>query len=393
MTKNTFVFAKRTDWNLEENEIVQALAQAKKKFKDVIDLTLSNPTRCNFDYSAIDLNCLSHEKAYSYKPQAQGMHEAREAVVEYYQRQGFSVDLDDIFLTASTSEAYNYVFRLLCNPEDVVLFPSPSYPLFSFLTDLADVEMKLYSLHYIDKWQIDFDSLREKITDKVKALCLVNPNNPTSSYVKRKEYDSLRQIANENSMPIISDEVFWDYFLDNNQGVSLLEREDGLNFILGGLSKTLGLSQMKLSWIIIKGEDSLVNQAKQKLDVIADTYLSVNTPVQVALKSWLEQSDVIQKSIRKRISENYFYLKESIQNESLQLLSSEGGWYAILRLPDSLVEDQFVLKLLNDCGVYAHPGFFYDIDDMNCVVISLLPIGSQFQKGIESIKTLIKAIV
>ncbi|MBI5415716.1 MAG: pyridoxal phosphate-dependent aminotransferase, partial [Candidatus Omnitrophica bacterium] len=275
-------FSHRTNWPLSSNRIAKVLDQLKKANISFIDLTESNPTRCGFGYpSGRILRPLASDKNLRYEPQPQGSLEAREAVSRYYREQGHEVAVERIFLTASTSEAYSCLFRLLVDAGQEVLFPRPSYPLFQFLGDLNDVALNYYPLAYTDHWHIDFAQMEGCIQPATKAVVLVNPNNPTGSFIKKDELSALNRICRAKNIPVISDEVFADFaFPGSKDAVSLVNNDAVLTFVLGGLSKTLALPQMKLSWIIVSGPEELAQEACQRLEVIADTYLSVNTPVQ-----------------------------------------------------------------------------------------------------------------
>jgi len=305
----------------------------------------------------------------------------RATICDYYREEGFTLSPEQIFLTSSTSEAYSYLFRLLTNAGDKFLFPKPSYPLFSFLGDLNDVEFNFYPLVYEQEWRIDLEKIKGMIDKKTKGLVLVNPNNPTGSFVQESERISLNKICGRD-MSIISDEVFWDFAWNNKiPRVSLVNNHDVLTFILGGLSKTLALPQMKLSWIIINGPKDLVKEASGRLEVIADTYLSVNTPAQQALKTWMPMRRDIQGQIKKRLQENM----SCLERNGCRVLNTQGGWYAILELPSSKNEEEWLLEFLNKDRVLVHPGYFFDFENEPCVILSLLPPCSVFEEGLKRI--------
>ena len=371
-----------------KNQITKTLNRLKQENIKIFDLTASNPTQGRFKYPPEILTEFNNPFNLQYKADAQGLLLARQAVSDYYKKKGFDVSPQRIFLTSSTSEGYLYIFRLLMDVDDKVLFPQPSYPLFSFLTDINDVEMHTYPLNYIDgKWQVNQEEFRQAFTAKVKAVTVVNPNNPTSSFIKKEESDFLNNMCRANNAAIICDEVFWDFTFDESKDyVSLVNNKNVLTFTLGGLSKTLGLPQMKLSWIVLSGPESEVEQAAAKLEVIADTFLSVNTPVQQALPKWLSLQEDIQKEIKIRLNKNKRFIEGIIAgDEHYQLLSIEGGWYAILKILDNQNEEDLVLNLLKNYSVSVHPGYFFDFEEGQHLIISLLTEESIFQEGLRRI--------
>lgn len=380
-------FSRRTDWSRQTNRITRVHEELKEQDTEIIDLTLSNPTRCGFAGVCPDLlDALRDPGAREYAADARGWQQAREAVAAVFARRGLTVDPDDLFLTASTSEAYAFLFRLLADPGDTVLFPTPSYPLFHFLGELNDVELGFYPLTYRDGWEIDMAGLVEALHPGVKALVTVNPNNPTGSYVRAAELEHLNKIAAERQMALISDEVFYEYPLGEAAGTSLAGNTAALTFTLGGLSKYLGLPQMKLAWILISGPERLAAEARQRLEIIADTYLSVNTPVQRALPAWLERKEELQGPVRERVRDNWQYLQQEAAGlRGTQVLHAEGGWYAVLKVAPVRSEEEWVLKLLAKYHVFVHPGFFYDLEDGPFLVVSLLVPPDDFRSGIRRV--------
>jgi len=314
------MFARRTNWELSSNEITETLQGLKKEGVEVLNLTESNPTRCGFTCSKEILTALSDVDNLQYVADAQGMLKAREAVSQYYARKGFEVAPERIFLTSSTSEGYAYLFRLLADPGDAVLFPRPSYPLFQFLTDLNDVRMRTYLLGYGEgQWGIHQEEFRENFSSAVKAVAVVNPNNPTGSFVRQEELDFLNACCQEQETAIICDEVFFDFVLEEGvDRISLVNNDAVLTCVLGGVSKVLGLPQMKLSWIVLNGPKDVVKEARARLEVIADTYLSVNTPVQNALPKWLPLQETIQGEIKTRLKNNWEFCKSLVSAQGLQ---------------------------------------------------------------------------
>ena len=382
------MFSQRTNWPLSSNRIAQTLDQLKKTNVPFIDLTESNPTRCGFNYPAPEiLQPLASEANLRYAPDPQGSLPAREAVVHYYKSQGVTVLPEQVFLAASTSEAYSYLFRLLVDAGQEVLFPRPSYPLFQFLGDLNDVALRYYPLEHSDRWRINLEALENTTGPGTKAVVLVNPNNPTGSYIRRDELAALNGVCRRKGTAIICDEVFWDFPLTERiDRVSLAGNGEVLTFVLGGVSKTLALPQMKLSWIIVSGPADLVHDARQRLEVIADTYLSVNTPVQNAVAGWLSSREEFQGQIKRRTLDNLRFLEEAVKTTQCQLLKPEGGWYAVIRIPlGKISEEEFVLELLEKDHVFVHPGYFFDFDEEGFLVVSLLPPADISKEGIKRI--------
>ena len=315
------------------------------------------------------------------------MPKARKAVNRYYQKRDLNVPLDRILLTASTSEAYSYLFRLLLNPDEGILVPRPSYPLFEFLAQLSDCEINYYPLIYKKNWQIDLEALKNAMTSKTRAIVIVNPNNPTGSFLKREELLEINRFCENKDIAIICDEVFLDYsFSGDAQEISLANNSEVLTFTLGGISKSLALPQMKVGWIVASGPKEIVEESLKRLEVISDTYLSVNTPSQNALSIWLSLEPLIQKEILKRLNENREYLIKNLSTQkNCRCLKNEGGWYTILRLPSSRSEDQWALEFLEKDHVFVHPGYFFNFDEEVYIVISLLPQPKIFREGLKRI--------
>lgn len=381
------MFSDRTEWTLKLNSFTQKLEALRGGGGPVIDLTRSNPTECGLKYPTADiLTALAHPDNIQYHPLAKGSIRAREAVAGYYKEKGITVSPEQIFLTASTSEGYSFLFRLLANPGDRILFPQPSYPLFQFLCDLNDVQMEYYRLSYHQSWSIDFNSIPSVNEPPVRALVLVNPNNPTGSFVHPSEMARLNEISRKFLCPIISDEVFLDYaWTDKARLTSLAGNRESLSFTLGGVSKILGLPQMKLSWIVINGPADLVREAAGRLEIIADTYLSVNTPAQNALPVWFKQQPAIRQMILTRVKKNHDHLAAMTAAGPVRMLQAQGGWYALLQLPENIDEEALVLALLEQDRVIVHPGYFFDFERGAHVVVSLLPMSDEFTAGVEKI--------
>jgi aspartate/methionine/tyrosine aminotransferase len=309
---------------------------------------------------------------------------AREAISSHYQSKSLNVDPESIILTAGTSEAYSMIFRVLCEPGDEALVPVPSYPLFEFLAQLNDVVIKPYHLRYDGEWHIDMATVVQSLTDRTKAIIVVNPHNPTGMFLKKSELALLSAISEQHKLSLIVDEVFADYaFSDGNtRVVSTANSSNILTFTLNGISKLAGLPQMKLGWIVVSGPAERKNEALARLEIIADTYLSVNTPVQVALPMLLECGTTIRDSIRRRTAENLKAIRQLVSGDSkCTLLQSEGGWYAILQVPRTRTDEEWAIGLLQDEGVYTHPGYFFDFENDNMLVLSLLPDVHVFEDG------------
>ena len=294
------------------------------------------------------------------------------------------VSTDRILLTASTSEAYGFLFKLLSDPGDEVLVPRPSYPLFEFLAELECVKAVQYPLIYDHGWMIDFEAFEALIGPRARAIVLVNPNNPTGSYLKKQELERLLQLCQKHDLVILSDEVFTDFAFDEDarRVLSLVDTQEVLSFSLSGLSKVSGMPQMKLGWIVVSGPNDRRGEAYSRLELIADTYLSVGTPVQLAAGTLIGTRHAIQKEIRTRTSKNLALLRERLQSTSFGALDVEGGWYAILQAPQIRTEEEWVLELLQQENVLVQPGFFYDFDREAFLVLSLLTPENVFEEGL-----------
>lgn len=381
------MFAKRTLWDLEPNALAQVVAKRKAYGLPLLDLTESNPTRCGFFYNkeAI-LTPLRDSRNLNYNPDPRGLLSAREAIASYYLEHGFYVHPENILLTPGTSEAYHYVFRLLCNAEDSILGPKPSYPLLEYLAGLDDIPLKHYRFQYQKRWIIDFKEVERECTSEVRLIIIVNPNNPTGTFIKDKEWERLLFIARKNNIALLSDEVFYDYKF--SLGVvkqrSAVTIDEILTFTIGGISKLLGLPQMKPSWIVVTGPESQVKEAMAKLEIISDTYLALPTPVQQALPTWFKVCRSVTAQIQERVNANRALLKTMLNSvEGLNLLTSEGGWYAVIALPRNIEEEALAVRLAEDNGVVIHPGYLFDFDKEGYIVVSLLPQPSVFQAGIQ----------
>ena len=385
------MFSDRTAWNLEPNPLSTALADRLASGEPVIDLTESNPTKCGFHFEAERLlGALSQPAGVTYDPVAQGLLPARNAVVDYYRSRNCAVNASDIFLTTSTSEAYSFLFRTLCNPGDEVLIPQPGYPLFNFLADIQDVVTMHYPLIYDYGWQIDFHALQRAITSRTRAIVVVNPNNPTGHFCKPEDVHRLNQICLEGDLALIADEVFLDFSLGNDIAPSFVSNNGALTFTMSGLSKISGQPQMKVAWLIATGPEALKQKAVARLEMIADTYLSMNTPMQLALPVLLELRHNFQQQCTARTRNNLAQLDELLSTQKLcTRLNLEGGWYAVVKVPVTGRDDDLALELLNIRGVYVHPGHFYDFPGDGYLVVSLITPERPFAAGMEALVALI----
>lgn len=395
------MFAERTNWNLAPNRLSEALAQHLAAGKRLYDLSASNPTEVGFSYDRETiLHAMCNPAAMTYVPDPKGLLRARQAVAEYYEERGDQVAVEDIILTASTSEAYSFVFRALCSPGDELLVPAPSYPLFGFLADVHDVRLAHYPLVYDHGWQIDFPTLEKAITPRTRGIIVVNPNNPTGHFVKPEELATLNQICSTRNMALIADEVFLDFaHVDFNgrrelsklarpraanggRPPSLAVNSGALTFTMSGLSKISGLPQMKAAWLVANGPDPLKRQALDRIEIIADTYLSMNAPIQLAMPIFLQQRHGFQKQVLTRVRRNVGELDRQLMiRKACSRLEIEGGWYAIVRVPATRSDDDLAVDLLTKKGIYVHPGHFYDFATDGYLIVSLIMPERDFAEG------------
>ncbi len=410
------LFSSRTNWQHQPNLLSQALERRRSKGQVIHDLTSSNPTECGIQYPGKEiLAALSDPEALQYRPDPRGSSVARRAICEYYQRKNISIDPADIVLTAGTSEAYAMILKLLCNAGDVVLVPKPSYPLFEFLAEINDVNLHHYRLGYDHGWHIDVESTKEQVSKTTRALAIINPHNPTGMFLKELELRAIEKIAIEHGLALIVDEVFSEYGFGDNAAAAqaTAHRSNVLTFTLNGISKMLGLPQMKLAWIVVSGPAEERREALERLETISDTFLSVNTPIQVALGRLFEVCEPVRAQIAARVRSNYSFLQDRLQSPVVQLpaaggrvrlhpadsgglvslLDSEGGWYAIIRVPRIRTDEEWALQVLEQKGVYVHPGYFFDFEDEGFLVMSLLPEPGLFREGIEKLVECVEAAV
>jgi alanine-synthesizing transaminase len=381
------MFSERTNWNLDHNKLSEALAAYRSSGKPLLDLTQSNPTTCGFHYQAAQiLAALNNSANLVYEPVAQGLPQARQAVAEYYASRHGQLDINDIFLTTSTSEAYSFLFRALCNVGDEVLIPQPGYPLLNFLADIQDLKLVRYPLVYDHGWQIDFHSLQQLITARARAIVVVHPNNPTGHFCKPEDIHRLNEICHRHELAILADEVFLDFSLGAEIPRSFADNHHALTFAMSGLSKISGLPQMKMSWFVVSGPPSLKQSARARLEIIADTYLSMNAPMQLALGPLLNQRHSFHAQWLNRARHNIAQLDQQLGHQKLcSRLEIEGGWYAVVKIPVTASDDDLALELLNSRGVYLHPGHFYDFPSDGYVVLSLITPEQEFAAGISAL--------
>ncbi|WP_348260785.1 pyridoxal phosphate-dependent aminotransferase [Telmatobacter sp. DSM 110680] len=374
-------FSQRTNWNTEESALARAHRTRVQAGLPVADLTASNPTRCGFSYDVQLLAALTDAKALDYDPQPLGLLHTREAVCKYYADHGVTIPPERVVLTTSTSEAYSFLFKLLCDPGSEIVVPLPGYPLFDFLAVLDDVRVKAVRLVYDHGWQIEPEGFRRALTPETRAIVLVHPNNPTGHFTKTWEAEELAMMCRERGIALIVDEVFLDYAFSAEKAVSFAVGLEGIDlYVVSGLSKIAGLPQMKAAWVVATGPNA--GQAMERLEVIADTFLSMNAPVQGAIPNWIAGRKAIQREIGERVKANLAVLDKQLGAiPAVRRLEVEGGWYAVLRIPALQTDEMTVLRLL-ERGVWVHPGYFFGMDEAGWLVISLLGPVEEFRTGV-----------
>jgi len=381
------MFSNRIEFDLRPNRLAHAVAARRRAGHPIVDLTESNPTRAGFAYPDDLLAPLAAARGLVYAPEPLGSLDARRAVAADYARRGIAVEPERIVLTASTSEAYSLLFKLLAAPGDDVLVPRPSYPLFELLTTLDGLVPRPYDLEYHGIWSVDIASIERALGPRTRAVLVVNPNNPTGSFISQVELDRLAAICGPRGIALIVDEVFADYGLDPDEAgdrARVLMRDDVLVFGLGGLSKSIGLPQLKLSWIAVAGPAPMVSDAIERLELVCDTYLSVSTPVQLAAAELLDRGAAVRGQIASRVVLNYRRLKSlSASAPSSSVLTASGGWYAVVQVPTLQSEEALVLDLVRSAGVLAHPGYFFDFPRESYLIVSLLTPEAPFAAGVE----------
>ena len=381
----TFRFSERTSWDLTESGIARAIASVQSAGRPLFDLTISNPTTCGFVYDASELLApMADPASLRYDPNPHGLLSARRAVVDYYASHRASVSPEQVLLTTSTSEAYSFLFRLLCDPGDEVLVAQPSYPLFDFLADLDDIRLRPYPLFYDFGWWIDFAELECRITPRTRALLLVHPNNPTGHATSAQEREQLEDMCARHHLALIVDEVFLDYGLANPITSFAAGEQACLTFVLSGLSKVAALPQMKVAWLAAFGPERDRTAALKRLEVIADTFLSMNAPAQHALPAWLAGREAMQRQIVGRVRENLALLTAAAP--AIGTLLVEAGWAAVVHLPQHLGSADLAERLIEEAGVIVHPGSFYALPGAHRLVVSLLTPVEEFRNGLQNLK-------
>ncbi len=377
----------RTQWSLEENTLTRAIAEARRR-GPLVDLTESNPTRAGISAGREMLGELAHPRGATYEPVALGHEDARAAVAKYYGDKGVHVDPSRIALCASTSEAYSWLFKLLCDRDDAVLVPQPSYPLFDYLATLEDVRLVPYPLIREERFRIDLAALEAQIDQRTRAIMFVHPNNPTGTFARQSEAEALEELASKHGLALIIDEVFCDYphgALPADRLPTFAGRTHALTFVLSGLSKVVAMPQVKLGWIAVSGPDDTLASAMPRLEMIADTYLSVGTPIQRALPAILDNRGPVQQAIRARVAENLATLDVALANyPSVRKLPSDGGWCAILEVPRTRDDESWAETLVREDSVIVHPGYFFDLDREGFLVVSLLPEPASFARAVSA---------
>ena len=385
------MFSSRTNWDLRSSRLFSLLQRKRQQCEEIIDLTESNPTRCHFEYHPHTiLKTLSTERSLVYEPDPKGLSSARLAVVDFYRAHGITIEPECIILTASTSEGYSFLFRLLCNERESVLVPKPSYPLFNDLCRLGDVTSRPYHLAYDGEWQVDLSTLERSFSRDTRALVLVHPNNPTGSFVKVQEREAISTLARRRHAALIVDEVFGPFAFEGDvrRAPSFAGNGEVLTFALNGLSKLLGLPQMKLAWIVVSGPPEERDEAMRRLEMVGDLFLSIGAPVQHALPSLLTDLLPVTQQIRDRVRSNYQMLRsECAPSSSVSVLHCEGGWNAVLRLPQTRSDEEWALDLLQRHNVLVHPGNLFDFEQESCLVVSLLPPSEIVSEGFKKILT------
>lgn len=381
------MFSSRLRQSAGRNRLAVAIDRRRAEGREILDLTLSNPTRAGLAYPDDLLAPMAQDRALCYEPEPFGLPSAREAVARDLARQGVTVPADRIVLTASTSEAYSLLFKVLCDPADTVLAPRPCYPLIEHLTELDAVLLEHYRLEFHGRWEIDLHGLREKaLAGRTRAIIMVNPNNPTGSSLNDRELDAVAAIAREQDLALISDEVFSDYRFAGDAPRSALRQSAALTFVLGGLSKSIGLPQLKLGWIAVGGGEQQVGEALERLETICDAYLSVSTPVQLAAPHLLAAGASVRAQIQNRVRGNYDRLIDAASaNPACAVMPVEAGWYAIVQVPALAPEDTIVVDLLEQTGVLVHPGYFFDFEREAFLVVSLLPEPQVFVPAVDAL--------
>jgi hypothetical protein len=379
------MFSTRLPGNLDPNPLSRAVSQLRAQGVPLIDLTDSNPTTAGLAYPEALLEGLEDPRSLVYEPRPLGLAAARDAIAADYARRGVTVGADRIVITASTSDSYSLLFKLLCDPGDSVLVPVPSYPLFEHLASLDAVRARPYRLELHDRWTLPIDGMGRAVDSRTRAVLVVSPNNPTGTVLTRADTRELHAFCAGRDLALIGDEVFSDYPLDSSPhaGRSVLDERDALTVSLGGLSKSVGLPQLKLGWMAFAGPDRLVETALHRLEIIADTYLSVGTPVQVAAARLLERGACVRRQIADRVLLNYRALRTlAARHPACRVLPAEGGWSAVVQAPAMVPDEDRAIALARERGVLVHPGYFFEFDRDGFFVVSLLVQPDDFRAGV-----------
>ncbi len=379
-------FSNRTNWQREQNRLSLLVEEMRKGGGGLLDLTVSNPTDVGFSYPQSIPESLANPALLRYQPHPRGLISARKEIAGYYKSKGIGVDPEAILLTSGSSESYAFIFRLLCEEGDSILVPVPSYPLLDHLAQINDVSIRNYGLNYDGEWHIDFASLELQVDERVKAILVINPNNPTGSFLKADEFARLRGICASNNIALVVDEVFADFGFGNDQRriLSAVGESDAFTFTLNGLSKMSGLPQMKLGWMIVNGKKEIADEALSRLEIMADAFLSVNTPVQVALHALLQAGEGIRNQIRQRTQTNLGALRSLIGRDArCTVLNVEGGWSVVLQVPGTRSDEEWAIRLLQRCAVIVQPGYLFDFSGAQYLVLSLLTEEKVFRHGVE----------
>ncbi len=377
------MFANRTQWNLSKNRLTKALARHRAGGRKLLDLSASNPTECRFTYdNRAIMRALCSPSALNYHPDPRGLKTARAAVCDYYAERGDHIAIDDLFLTTSTSEAYSFVFRLLCNPGDEVLIPTPGYPLFDFLAEINDVKIARYPLIYDHGWQIDLHALDQVLTPRTRGVVVVHPNNPTGHFAKVSETVRLNELCTGHGMAIIADEVFLDFTWNDSRPASFATNPGALTFAMSGISKISGLPQMKFAWLAVSGAEAEKREALARMEIVADTYLSMNAPIQLAAPTLLKLRHGFQQQLMARVHRNLAELDSQLAGRNCTRLQTEAGWYAVLHVPATRSDEDLAIELLEKHDVQVHPGHFYDFPDDGHLVVSLITPEQEFTEGV-----------
>jgi alanine-synthesizing transaminase len=387
------MFSSRIARNAAANALTLVIQQRRESGARILDLTESNPTRSGIRYDERALTqAIGQSGIMRYDPHPQGLLTARQAVAGYYQERGVTVHPDSLVLASGTSEAYGYLFKLLADRGSEILVPVPGYPLLEVLTSLEDVRLVPYRSLYDERkgWEVDLERLTNSISNRTKAIVAVSPNNPTGAFLKKNELAWIAELCRRFDLALIVDEVFSDYGTPSGSAAAGTERvssaaahDAALTFVLNGFSKIVGLPQLKLAWVHVSGPQELARHALEGLEFIADAYLSVSTPVQLAAGVVLGQRKSVQAQIIQRLEDNSLTLGDALRAlPSCRMLLREGGWYAIIRLTDNVSDEEICLSSMKEDGVLVHPGYFYDFPSGSHLVLSLLTPEAEFREGV-----------